>query len=368
MRIDEDALLGNLIDNPTGNFASTGELLAATTSLWQGDLKPLLRLGAEGWYTQPEADFGDPTYFSAGALQATACVDMDQAWDWSEPVSERMEQYAAAVSALPPWYFAPFSKKAATGLLFSFFGRDCLYWEKPTPSSPIAPPDAIYPFAPTLVLSGDLDSKVPFEGVSKVANLFPNNTLVPVAEAGHGTVFWTMCAANLASEFIENLRVADTSCASTPETVWPAVGRFPLLAKDARPAAVDPVDATKSAAAERKVATVAVATATDAMQRSIIGSGDGVGLRAGTFHTEYSDTAWTTTLKDCAFANDVTVNGTVTWEPYGSFVAYLTVSGPGTAGGTLHVEGTWQAPGPVGNFKVIGTLGGKNVAVLVPEA
>jgi hypothetical protein len=115
------------------------------------------------------------------------------------------------------------------------------------------------------------------------------------------------------------------------------------------------------------VVTAAVAAATDAMQRSTIGSGDGVGLRGGTFHTDYGS-AWTTTLTDCAFAKDVTVNGTVTWEYAGSFVADLTVSGSGTAGGTLHVEGTWQAPGPVGNFKVSGTLGGKQVAVLVPEA
>ena len=113
--------------------------------------------------------------------------------------------------------------------------------------------------------------------------------------------------------------------------------------------------------------TVAVATATDALQRSIIGFGDGVGLRGGTFHTDYSG-QWTTALTNCAFAKDVTVNGTVSWEYAGSFAADLSVSGPGTAGGTLHVEGTWQAPGPVGNFKVTGTLGGKQVAVLVPEA
>jgi hypothetical protein len=37
----------------------------------------------------------------------------------------------------------------------------------------------------------------------------------------------------------------------------------------------------------------------------------------------------------------------------------LEVTGAGTAGGTLHVEGTWEAPGPVGYFKVSGTLGGK---------
>ena len=49
-----------------------------------------------------------------------------------------------------------------------------------------------------------------------------------------------------------------------------------------------------------------------------------------------------------------------------SFVADLTVSGPGTGGGQLHVQGKWMSPGPVGNFKVTGTLGGKNVAVLVP--
>ena len=36
---------------------------------------------------------------------------------------------------------------------------------------------------------------------------------------------------------------------------------------------------------ERKVVTVAVATATDALQPSTIGSGNGVGLRAGTFES-----------------------------------------------------------------------------------
>ena len=111
------------------------------------------------------------------------------------------------------------------------------------------------------------------------------------------------------------------------------------------------------------------ATAVDAMQRSIIGFGNGVGLRAGTFSTDYDGgSVWTTTLTNCAFATDVIVNGTVIWDLFGSFTAELTVSGSGTAGGTLNVTGTWQAPGPVGSFSVTGTLGGKTVAVLVPEA
>jgi hypothetical protein len=41
-----------------------------------------------------------------------------------------------------------------------------------------------------------------------------------------------------------------------------------------------------------------------------------------------------------------------------SFVADLLVSGPGRAGGTLYVAGTWLAPGPVGDFTVSGQLGG----------
>lgn len=119
--------------------------------------------------------------------------------------------------------------------------------------------------------------------------------------------------------------------------------------------------------AERKVVTVAVATATDAVQRSILGSGDGVGLRAGTFHTDYGIDAWTTTLTGCAFSKDVIVDGSVLWGVDKSFVADLTVIGSGTSGGALHVEGAWQASGPVGKFKISGTIGGHPVAVLVPE-
>ena len=374
MRVDESAVLNYMIDNATGIFTSTGELLAAAESLWHGDSRPLLRLGAEGYFPLT-GDSGDPTIYSAGAGLATACVDAELPWNWSALVPERMEQYAEAVSDLPSDYFAPFSKSVATELPFSFFGRQCIWWQKPTPSSPVAEPYAMYPLVPTLVLDGDLDSRVPFEETTKVAALFPNSIFVPVAEAGHETVGWTRCAASLASEFVENLRTGDISCTKTPETVFAAVGRFPLFAKDARPADVDPSGINKIGLGERKVVTVAVATAIDALQRSLFGYGTGVGLRAGTFLADYTVPAQiSVTLSDCAFAKDVTVNGTITWPGDNSIVADLVVSGPGTAGGTLHVEGWWlagfisDAHGSVGNFNVTGTLGGKQVAVLVPNA
>ncbi len=223
-----------------------------------------------------------------------------------------------------------------------------------------------------------MDPRVPNEITSEVAELYPRGTFVRVAEAIHGAFIWSTCAANLATNFIEFLSV-DTTCAATPDVVWPAVGRFPLLARDARAAVVDPAGNNTASAEERKLATVAVATALDAMQRAIIGGGDGVGLRGGSFSTDYGDsTTWTVTLTNAAFTNDVTVSGTATWSPSspgflgnpgdGTFTADLTIARPGAQSGHLNVRGKWQAQGPVGSFKVTGTIGSDTVAVLIPEA
>ena len=73
-----------------------------------------------------------------------------------------------------------------------------------------------------------------------MAALFPDSTFLSVPAAGHGSVFWSDCAANLVRTFIETLHVGDKRCLRAPQTVWPAVGRFPVLARDARPARVDP--------------------------------------------------------------------------------------------------------------------------------
>jgi len=203
--------------------------------------------------------------------RSTAAAAVPRAWPrlLACLAQERADE---AVSELPGWYFTPFSKQVSTGLIFSYGGlmggRGCLNWQKPTPSAPIALPDAIYPPTPTLALTGDLDRRVPYALVSKVAALFPNSTLVSVTEAGHETVNWGQCPIYLASGFIETLSVPDTTCAKSPETVWPSVGRFPLYAKDARPAQPDSSGTNQIGVQEEKVVSVAVATAVDAIQRS----------------------------------------------------------------------------------------------------
>jgi pimeloyl-ACP methyl ester carboxylesterase len=364
--IDEAALLYLAIFGTQGNFVPNGELLAAADSLSKGDTSPLLRLGAEA--TPFVTDYGDATAYSQGDYFAALCVDAHEPWDWSVPMGERKHQFAEAVSELSSEHFTPFSIAAGTSLDVSS-EKQCLWWQKPTPSEPVAPPNPTYPDVPTLVMVGDMDASVPLEEVSQVAARFPGSTLVPVAEAGHLTVTYTQCAATLQWQFFEYLAIGDTTCTKTPETVWPAVGRFPLVAADARPAEVDPAGTNEIGVAERKVVTVAVATAIDALKRSTIGGGNGAGLRAGNFESSVDANGnQTTTLTGCAFAKDVTVSGSLLWGADKSFVADLSVSGTGTSVGNLHVTGTWEAPGPVGNFRVSGTLGGAAVAVLVPQA
>jgi len=364
VRVDESTLL-NIAINTTGNFVNVGELLATEDALRNDDPTPLLRLGAET--TPLVTDNGDPSVFSQGAHYATYCSDADQPWDWSASIGNRKNQFAEALSELPFDAFSPFSKNAAASLDVSL-QKQCLWWEMPTPSSPVTPPHPIYPNVPTLVLGGDLDTIVPLEEVRRVATLFPGSTYVQVAGAGHVTLFYS-CSASLQVQFFETLQVGDTTCTKTPEIVWPALGRFPLRASDARPAEIDPEGQNETGEHERKVVTVAVATVLDALKRSSIGDGTGVGLRAGTFESSFDENGnQMTTLTNCAFAKDVTVNGAVVWGTDLSLVADLKVSGAGTEGGVLHVEGTWQAPRPVGTFKISGTLGGRQVAVLVPEA
>ncbi len=187
------------------------------------------------------------------------------------------------------------------------------------------------------------------------------------------------CAPDLISEFVTTLRADDPACAQSPETVWPAVGRFPLHASQALPADVDPGGVNEIGVEERKVAAVAVAAITDALQRALVGGpGHRAGLRGGAFSVAWGPQL-TLTLFNCAFTTDVVVSGLVTWAhadilgdggflpSYRPLTADLAVGGPGTAGGTLHVAGSWLSNDPDGYFSVTGALGGKQVAVRVPE-
>jgi hypothetical protein len=111
------------------------------------------------------------------------------------------------------------------------------------------------------------------------------------------------------------------------------------VAAEARPAKIDSGEGNEIDIPERKVVTVAVATAIDALKRSTIGSGNGVGLRSGTFQSSVDMNGnQTTTLTNCVFATDVTINGSLVWGADRSFVADVSVSGSGTAAENAHLR------------------------------
>ena len=364
----DEGVLAQIATGPNTGYLEIGELLAAGDSLKRGDDVPLLRLAAEG-FTPIVSDFGDPAFLSAGAYAATWCVDNPMPFEWSVSPELRLLQYQGAISALPRDYFAPFSKLASTGIDIIGDSRDCVFWEEPSLPAPVIVAGARYPNVPTLIFNSDIDPVVPTELAIPTAALFPQSTLLIVKSGMHEPVESNLCAATIASQFIETLEAGDTSCIGTPEIVWPALGRFPLFARYARAAQIDPDGKNDIDVPERKVVTVAVETAIDALKRTTIGSGNGVCLRAGMFQSVIDAAGdQTTVLQRCEFATDLIVNGTITWTSDHTVTADLAVSGAGTAGGTLHVEGTFEAPGPVGYFKVSGILGGRTVAVLVPEA
>lgn len=348
----------------SGGFVDDNEVLAAARAYAQGDSAPLLRIGAEG-IIPLSIDYGDPTFYSEGDFIATQCVDMTAPYNWRNSVSIRTAQLNHAISELPRGYFSPFTNDVARYPSFAFEGQ-CLNWQKPTPSDPVLPPTPVFPDVPVLVLHGDMDAQISTEQDQEIADQFPHSTFIQVASSGHVTSGFGQCGTKISNHFLETLEPGDTSCARTPETVWPAVGRFPLFAVDALPAA--PVSGNYGTVLDLKVVSVAVGTMKDALQRTTLGSTAGVGLRGGTWTDTLGATSQVITLSGCMFSEDVSISGTITYGVDTSVSAILSVTRSGETLGTLNVTGFFLHTGPVGNFLVTGRIGGRQIAALVPEA
>jgi pimeloyl-ACP methyl ester carboxylesterase len=348
----------------SGGFVDDNEVLGAAEAYANGDSVPLLRIGAEQ-IIPLSIDYGDPTFFSEADFVAALCSDMKQPFEWSDPVSLRKGELNEAIADLPSDYFEPFTKNVARYPIFAF-EEQCLNWQEPTPSDPVLPHKPVFPDVPVLVLHGDMDAQISTEQARAVAAQFPQSTFVPVASSGHVTSGFGLCGTNISNNFIENLQTGDTTCAQTPETVWPAVGRFPLYAADALPAT--PASGNDGTVYDLKVVSVVMATMRDALQRTTLGSTAGVGLRGGTFQDTVGTTSQVITLNSCLFASDVSVSGAISYGFDTSVSASLSVTLSDGTTGTLNVTGAFLRPGTVGNFSVTGSIGGRPIAALVPEA
>ena len=368
LHVTEGFLANRITFNDGGAFVSDAELAAAATSLRRGDAVPLLRLAADvdGPFF---GDNGDPSQFSAGASAARVCIDATFAWDKSAAIGVRRRQFERARDQLGRNAFAPFSVDAWLSSPPDGLQPDpCITWPTPEPGTqPAVPSRTRFPDVPALVLSGDLDINVTTAEARDVAALFPRSRFVELTNSGHHTVFsWrSECSAQIIQTFLATLKPGDTSCAKQLNVVFPAVGRFPAAAADARPAEADS-SGDHSTKTDRRVAAVVAATFTDGLRRAYMTGEDGPGLRGGTFDVEFTDTQTNLDLAAARYAGDVTVagHGSVPFDT-NAIDAQLTVNGPGAEDGSLHLTGVWLNPNAT-TLHIQGALGGRTVSVSVP--
>ena len=376
---------------------AVGEIAAAAHSLRDGDKVPLLRLAAENDFEIFEPESTDPTTFSAGDSWARSCTDLPFPWRKSASIEQRRMQWEDEVEDLEDDDFGPFSVDAwLAPPPLSVFPDPCIAWPAPNrPFEPAVPAGTRFADLPVLVLNGDLDTGTTTADAKRVARLFPRSRFVELANSGHNTLVNARsdCSAAIVGQFIESLTPGDTSCASSNEFVFPALGRFPEEAEDARPAtgssngehhskhhgkhhsrhrgkhhADGEHGSKKTDRRADAVATVAATTVIDAFKRSFLQSGpDGVGLRGGTFTISFGDTGATIELTGARFARDVAVSGTAIHTFESNIMdANVTVDGPGAADGTLNMSGLiFFAPG-ASTWQIHGVLGGRTVDLRVP--
>lgn len=329
------------------------------------DPAPLLRMVAE---VEPPGGAGPVSAYSEGLYLAAICNDYPQLWDINAPIADRPAQYQASLAYLranDPTAFFPFTITDWTNSPWTEF-RSCLKW--PVPSNWVfpVPQPAKYPKVPTLVLSGDLDSLTSPEGAHLVASRFPRSTFVSVANMTHVTAEFDFdrCASNIVVHFVVNENAGDTSCAAKYNEVR-EVESFPRALADAAPA---PQGTTvQSSVLDRRVANVVSNTVADVFARWYTNyDGTGVGLRGGRFsytgnaHTEFR-------LHDLKWVDDVAVSGSVSWDrTTGWITASVTVSGPGTESGTLHLR--WRDWDIHAQARVHGEIGGRPIDLVLPAS
>jgi len=377
VHITESALAWPILQAEDFSLTSLSEIGAAADALRAGDKVPLLRLAAESNISEGAfaGDSGDPTNFSVGDNFARFCTDNRFPWDKRAPISTRRAQWKQARDALPANRFGLFSVDGWLNRLLSFVAPDpCIVW--PAPNGKVAPPiprGAELPGSvPALVLTGDLDLNIPAPDSQPLTDLWPHSKYVELVNTKHHTALdGAFCADPIIVKFIAEFRTGDTSCATdTHASSYPAVGRFPLTAADARPAAVDPTGVDHSRKADRRVAAAATGAITDAVRRMFRQSdlGPGAGLRGGTFVSSFNGSGLTADLDGVRFVDDVRVSGSDEYNfDTQAISAHVTVDGPGTEDGDLRVTGVWFGFGvPNTVLRIRGSLGGRHVALQVP--
>jgi pimeloyl-ACP methyl ester carboxylesterase len=356
-------------------LASIKEVDAAARAFQADDRAPLLRLIAETLSGVDSRDpAADPAKWSAGLAAAVMCQDPPQIFDMRLPpalrAADRDRVLAERRRSLPDTY-APFTIDEYRGMPLDYsFLDQCIDWPVAPPGHPAAqvvPPDAHYPAAPALVVSGDLDNMTTVADGAAAARAFPHGRQVIVANGLHVNALpraRSPCGAELVRHFIETLEVGDARCAVEAPPVR-LVGRFARRAAELEPA--QGLASNQAPDLQLRFASAAVLTAGDIVTRlGLSSSGHGVGLRGGRFTIIERKGVQVVTLDAVRWTEDLAVSGTLekTRGPASHVRAHLRLAGADSLDGVLEI--VWDDHAPDAVADVHGSLGGVRLAARTP--
>ncbi len=349
-------------------FVTVRELDAAARAFTDGDRAPLLRLMAET--STAVAPAGDIAKFSAGLATAVMCQDAPQIFDMRLAPPLRTADRDRAVAErkrTDPDTYAPFTIDEYRGMPLDYsFIDQCVKWPTPPsthPASHVVAADAHYPDIPALIISGELDSITTLADGGAVAGAFKRGSQIRIANSFHVNALphgRSGCAAQITRRFIEALEPGDTSCAAKVPPVR-LVPRFAVHAAGMDPAPASP--GNRADPEQLRWISAAVMTAGDVLARLGGNStGQGVGLRGGTFQAVSGPVSIRVTLSKVHWTDDLAVSGEID-KPVartGTVRATLNLTGPGALTGNLKVE--WPEGTANSVAAIRGTLNGATVA------
>jgi pimeloyl-ACP methyl ester carboxylesterase len=290
--------------------------------------------------TAEQGDINVPLFF------ATSCGDGPFPWQPSDTPEARQAAFDAAVAALPVGSFGPFDSWA----LATSSAAACIDWPSPAGGTPLGP--GPLPNVPVLVLAGSRDIRTPVSGANAIAARFPQAHVVVVPGAGHSVLNHSDCAATAVRGWL-NGAVPGATC--TPFRLY-----VPALGKWRSSVAATPPTARVAGLRGRTLAAF-VQTIHDAEGIWFLLRETQVtisGLAGGRVTVFPSGKLAFQGFSDVA---GLAVTGTVTlkMDPYGLPVVpatttsgTLTLSGRGSAHGTLSIAGN-RAAGTLGGHAVV---------------
>jgi len=352
-------------------LATVKEMDAAARAFQANDRAPLLRLIAETLSGVDSRDpAADPTKWSAGLAAAVMCQDPPQIFDMRLPPALRAADRDRALAErrrTAPDTYAPFTIDEYRGMPLDYsFLDQCVEWPVAPaghPAAQVVPPDAAYPDAPALVVSGDLDNMTTVADGAAVAHAFPRGSQVIVANGLHVNALpraRSPCGAELVRHFIDTLEVGDTRCAAEAPPVR-LVGRFARRAAELEPAQA--LASNRASDLQLRFVSAAVLTAGDVATRLVLcSSGHGMGLRGGRFSLVEHDRMQVAKLDGVRWTEDVAVSGTLekTVGPEGRVQAHLQLAGADALDGVLDI--VWNDAATDAVAEINGSLGGVRVA------